>query len=147
MAFKTGVTQAEALADAKNQAAWAKQQCQAAVTQLQSNTNVNQIFQIVDNTRAAIGMLQRDSAVPGIVAYAQSQYNDGTYDVATEFTNMVNALNAVVTWVVSNMPKDGSGFLLAHTINADGSRVARVFTPAQTAGLTTALNAAIAQIV
>jgi hypothetical protein len=54
----------------------------------------------------------------------------------------------VVSWVVTNFPKDGSGFLLAKTFNADnsGRTVDRTFSAAQTAGLRTVLDTLIAAI-
>lgn len=148
MAFRTGVSLGDGFQDAKSQAAWIKNVMAQAVTVLAGNADSNFIFQLTDNLRSAITLLNRDSAVSGMPAYAQSQYNDVAYNVGTEFTNMVNALNACVSWVVTNFPKDGTGKLLAYTFNADnsGGRVPVSFTPAQTAGLTSALNSAIATI-
>jgi hypothetical protein len=147
MAFRAStITLDQGLRRAKEQALWIKQHHQSAVQTLTGNVNSNQIFQLIDNTAAVISMLQEDASVPGIAAYAQQQFNDPAYNVGAEFTAMVNALQAVVAWVVNNFPKDANGFLLSHTINANGSRTPRVFTPAQTAGLTTALNNAIVTI-
>ena len=147
MAFRaTQATQAQGLLTAMQQAAWIKQQAQGAVTMLASNVTANQVFQIVDNLRSPLQIFAQVAAIPGITAYAQAQFNDPTYDVATEFTGMVNAVSAVVSWVVTNFPKDSGGFAQAYTLAADGSRTAAVFTPAQTTGLTTAINAVISSI-
>ena len=146
MPFKTNQAQAVGFARAIDQAAWIKGRAQAAVLQLQGNVNSDQVFQMMDDLRSAISLFNAVSAIPGIGAYAQAQYNDNTYDVVAAFTGMVNAINAVVSWVVTNFPAGTGGFLQAYKINADGSRVPTVFTPAQTAGLTTALNNVIAQI-
>lgn len=146
MAFRTGVSLGDGFQDAKNQAAWVKGVMQSAVSTLTGTVDANFVFQLVDNVRAAISLLNRDASVSGMGAYAQAQYNDNTYDVATEFNGMVNALNGVISWVVTNFPKDTGQFLQAYKINADGSRAPATFTPAQTAGLTSALNSAIATI-
>lgn len=146
MAFRTGVSLGDGFQDAKNQAAWVKGIMQSALVNLAGTVDANFIFQLVDNIRAAISLLNRDASVSGMGAYAQAQYNDNTYNVATEFTNMVNALNGVISWVVTNFPKDTGQFLQAYKINADGSRAPATFTSAQTAGLTSALNAAVATI-
>jgi hypothetical protein len=148
MAFRASTaTQAQGLLSAMQQAVWVKQQAQAGITMLQGNVNANQIFQLLDNLRAPMGIFSSVAAIPGIATYAQSQFNDATYNVAAEFTSMTSALQAVIDWVVNNFPKGTGGFVQAYTINADGSRTPTVFTPAQTAGLTTALNAVVASII
>lgn len=136
----------KALNDAQNQAAWIKGICQQAVISLTGTVDANFVFQLLDNLRAAISMLNADAAVPGIAAYAQAQFSNSGYNISAEFTAMVNDLNSVVSWVVANFPKDTGNFLQAYTINADGSRTAATFTSAQTAGLTSALNTVIAEI-
>ncbi len=123
-----------------------KQRAQSAVATLASNVNATQVFQILDDIRSQLTVFNQVAAIPGIGGYAQAQFNDNTYNVATEFSAMVAAVQGVVDWTVTNFPKGAGGFLQAYTINADGSRTAAVFTPAQTAGLTTALNAVIASI-
>ena len=147
MAFKaTQATQAQGLMMAMRQAAWIKQEAQSAVAMLQSTVTANQIFQIVDNLRSPLQVFAQVAAIPGIAAYAQTQFNDPTYDVATEFTGMVNAVQGVVDWIVANFPKDAGGFAQAYTLASDGSRTPATFTPAQTAGLTTAINNVISSI-
>ena len=147
MAFRANTaTQAQGLLSAMQQAVFVKQSAQIAVQLLAGTVTANQVFQIVDNLRSPLQIFAQVAAIPGIAAYAQAQFNDATYDVATEFTNMVNTINAVVNWVVTNFPKDTGGFAQAYTLTADGSRTATVFTPAQTAGLTAAINAVIASI-
>jgi len=147
MAFRANTaTQAQGLLSAMQQAVFVKQSAQIAVQLLTGTVTANQVFQIVDNLRSPLQIFAQVAAIPGIAAYAQAQFNDATYDVATEFTNMVNTINAVVNWVVTNFPKDSGGFAQAYTLAADGSRTPVTFTPAQTAGLTTALNAVINQI-
>ena len=147
MAFRANTaTQAQGLLSAMQQAVFVKQTAQIAVQLLTGTVTANQVFQIVDNLRSPLQIFAQVAAIPGIAAYAQAQFNDATYDVATEFTNMVNTINAVVSWVVTNFPKDTGGFAQAYTIAADGSRTPVTFTPAQTAGLTAAINAVIAAI-
>lgn len=147
MAFRaTQATQAQGLMMAMQQAAWIKQQAQGAVTMLAGNVTANQVFQIVDNLRSPLQIFSQVAAIPGIAAYAQAQFNDPTYDVAAEFTAMVNAVQAVVDWVVANFPKDAGGFVEAYTLAANGDRTSATFTPAQTSGLTAAINTVITSI-
>jgi len=147
MAFRANTaTQAQGLLSSMQQAVFVKQSAQVAAQLLTGTVTANQVFQIVDNLRSPLQIFAQVAAIPGIAAYAQAQFNDATYDVATEFTNMVNTINAVVNWVVTNFPKDTGGFAQAYTLAADGSRTPVTFTPAQTAGLTAAINAVIGSI-
>ena len=147
MAFiATQATQAQGLMAAMQQAVWLKQQAQNGVALLTGVASANQIFQLMDNIRAPLTIFNQVAAIPGIAAYAQAQFDDPTYDVAANFTAMVNALNAVVAWVMANFPKDTGGFVQAYTLAANGDRVPVTFTSVQTAGLASALNTLIASI-
>lgn len=87
------------------------------------------------------------TAVTGMAAYAQAQTNDPTLDIAAAYTAMKNALTAARSWVLANYPKDVNGYLLDTKLNATtGVPEARLFTPAETAGLRTQLDAVIASI-
>jgi hypothetical protein len=85
------------------------------------------------------------AAVPGLVQYARDQKNNQSLNVVTEFNAMIAAIDAVTNWISTNFPKDGGGFILAATLGPEGP-VYRQFTPAQTAGLRTALDALIATV-
>jgi hypothetical protein len=147
MAFiASQATQAEALIKAMQRALWVKNVAQAAVDRLSSNTGADYILGILDNIRLARAELQTHASVPGIGAYAAAQLNNAGYNVASEFTAMTAAMQQVVSWVSTNFPKDGNGFILAYTMDASGVRIPRQFTPAQTSGLVTQLNALIATI-
>ena len=146
MAFPTGLTQAEGLIGAKNQARWVKGEAQNAVALLGGSVTSNQVFQMIDNLRSWVAYFNQVAAIPGIAAYAQAQYDNTGLDIVAEFTTMVNNIQACVDWVVANFPSDAGGFIEAYKLNADGSRTPATFTSAQTAGLTTALNNLIASI-
>jgi hypothetical protein len=92
--------------------------------------------------------LQAASSVSGIAAFAQEQIGDATFDIVASFTAMMAQIDATTAWFIANFPKDGSGFLLAKTFAAanNGRTQDRQFTPAQTAGLRTVLDALIATI-
>lgn len=86
------------------------------------------------------------AAVPGIAAYVAAQRGVTEQHVTAAFQDMTGAVNGAIAWVVANMPKDASGYLLARQIGAGGVMTYRSFTPAQTAGLRTALEAVEATI-
>lgn len=94
--------------------------------------------------------LQRAASTGGIAAYAQAQINDNTINIATEFSNMMTAIDGITSWIITNFPKDtvSGTFLLAKQFAGDnsGRTTDRTFTTAQLAGLRTALNTLIAAI-
>lgn len=81
------------------------------------------------------------SANPTFITFVQNQKASAQLNVASEFNAMLGAINTAAAWVVDNMPKQ-DGYVLT-TSFGDGVMVDRVFTPAQTAGLRTAIQAVI----
>lgn len=90
--------------------------------------------------------LNKAAAVPGIASYAQTQVNDGTFNVSSAFATMVAQLDAVRDWAISNYPKDGNGYLLDRTLGADGRWIDRQFSTATLASFRAQLDALIATI-
>ena len=90
--------------------------------------------------------LVESSNQSGILAYAHEQFDDVTIDLTTEFTALIAAIDAVITWIVDNFPSGTGGFLERYTIAADGTLTDRMFTTVQTAGLRTELQALFASI-
>jgi len=80
------------------------------------------------------------AAIPGISAYAQSQENDNTYNAATEFTAMTNAIAAVRDWLIANVSTTGWVTFATSGVST------KTFSTAATAGLRTQLNSLIAAI-
>lgn len=141
------VSLAEAWADARAAAANVKSRAQQASSLSAAGTLTGDAALSLSTFLADSKVqLQRDAAVSGIAAYAQSQVGDPALNVATEFSNLLAALDAVVAWVVANFPKDGTGRLLHQTLSAAGRPTSAPFTAAQTAGLRTALDSLIAAI-
>ena len=86
------------------------------------------------------------AATPGLATYAQTQENNGSLNITTEYTTMVAQIDATVAWIVANFPQDGSGFKLAFTMANDGTLVYRTFSTATLAGLRTTLDSLISTI-
>lgn len=121
-----------------------KQQAQVYLSTLTGgNVTTTFAFQVLDQTRNFITNMQTWSTVGGLDAYATGQGYSGT--MSADAATCVTAAQSVVTWVVNNFPSAG-GYLQAETLNTDGSRTQRQFTPAQTAGWQTAINNFIATI-
>jgi len=84
-----------------------------------------------------------------LASYAQAQINNNTINIATEFANMVAALDSVVAWVIANFPKTATtNELRAKTFTGDGSgrTVDVVFLAVDTASFRTQVDALIAAI-
>lgn len=121
-----------------------RQQANVYLNTLQAgNVASNFVYQVLDQTRNFTTNMQSWGAVSGLDAYATSQNYSGT--MSADVTTCVTAAQAMITWVVTNFPAQG-GFLQAESLNADGSRTLRQFTPTQTAGWQTAINNFIATI-
>jgi hypothetical protein len=54
--------------------------------------------------RADLETLTAGAASNGLQAYAQAQVNDPSLNIATEYTTMRNALDALTAWLVTNFP-------------------------------------------
>lgn len=123
-----------------------KAQAQNALASLQGGSvDSNFIFVMLDQLRNIISSLNSLKVIAGLDAYATAQGYTGS--LVSDCTNCANAASTCIAWIVANFPKDSTlAFLLSHTLNADGSRTPRLFTPAQTAGLQTNLQAFIATI-
>ncbi len=148
MAFKaSNVIPDKAFTDAKSIAVSVKRTAQRSATDFTSiGGDSNDIFGLLSsllNNRERLFDL-RDT--PGLGAYAQEQESDGTYDVVAEFNAMIALIDATTDALIAAIPKDGSGYLLMETINAEGSRVPRTFTVGNLSGIKDLLVALVAGI-
>lgn len=101
---------------------------------------------VISHLATVIPMLTTLAATPGLVTYARAQLNDNTYDIATEFTAMRTRMVSVLDNLVAMFPKDGNGFVLYETLDADGVFTVRTFTSAQVAPAVALLDTLIASI-
>lgn len=146
MPFPTTTTAQEAyysiLAQARQIKSYTASQIALATAGTCSAADILNYLTILASGNAA---MQQSAAIPGVAAYAQSASGNATLDVATEYSAMAAAIANVVTWVSANFPTSG-GFVLAQTLNADGTLAARVFTAASLTGYVTQLQALAATI-
>lgn len=140
-------TLADALANARSAATSIKAQAQALLAQIAAgSTSAAQLIAVPGYAAQWVTALNSYAAVPGMQAYAQAQLGNATLDITTAFTNMVSAIQAVASWLTANTPKDVNGNLLVMQYDANGNIVYATFTPAQLAGLVTALTGLVATI-
>lgn len=142
MTFRTDDVLANGLTEARNIAVQVKSRAQGDSAAMAAGDISGEVVRDLGVAMSLwLSRLNEIRAIPGIGQYAKDQYDDQTYDIALEFTAMTAALQSVVTWVQTNMPADGSGYLLLWKWTE-----VRMFSPAATAGLRTELDALIVTI-
>lgn len=143
MAFQASLR--AAYADATSRASQLKKLAQDTNVSLAAgNVSANVIKQMLQYCIDVKAANATTAAISGIAAYAKAQEGDANYDVAGAWTAMSNAIDAVVTQILSDVPASG-GYRLVETWNSSGVSV-RTFTPAQTANLQSRLTDLIATI-
>lgn len=110
-------------------------------SRISGGVNSDDLFTVADRLDRVWNELNDIRTTPGIGPYAQSQENDGAYDVAAEFTAFMGAIAAARDEIISAFPTQG-GYLLSHSYSGT-TRVPRQFTAVQLAGLSTLLQAII----
>ena len=125
-----------------------KAQAGNAIVSLQAeNVTTDFVFQCLDQLRSIVSSMAVYGAVTGLNAFALSALPGYSGTLTTDMAATSTAATNAINWVVSNFPKDSSQtYLLGHILNADGSRTPRTFTPTQTVGFVTLLQALIATI-
>lgn len=101
------------------------------------------VINLMRHMRIAHDVMSAAKAMPGLNEYAKNEFNDPLLDYVAEVNTALSAMLACYTWVNTNFPKDASGYLLKDKI-VNGVIENRIFTQAQTAGLSTALATLIA---
>lgn len=126
----------------------AKSQASAALTRMQGNVADSRfIFGFADSINSFITAANSLAGTPGLDEHASAEFYNYSGVLSTDISAAVTAARACNDWIVANFPKGGVGnYLLAETMNPDASRVARVFTAVELAGLITALQSFIATL-
>lgn len=125
-----------------------KSQAQNSLTLLQTqNVDTIFVFQLLDRLIHIISTLNAWRNTTGLDAYATSELPGYAGTLTADINGIISAAQACINWTVTNFPKDSTQtYILAESLNSDGTRTLRQFTPAQTAGLQTLIQALIATI-
>lgn len=137
-----------AWAQARTAAASVQQQATSLATQIGAGPVSSQTILNYCSFLAALNAtLTQCANVSGIVAYAQAQVGNPSLDVAGAFNTMQTALVAVITWIVTNFPKDTGNYLQAISgFTGAGVPIWVQFTQVQLSPLQTLLTALAATI-
>ena len=116
------------------------------VLQTQSVTTVF-VFQFLDQMGALISTLNTWKSTAGLDAFATANLPGYSGTLSADINTVITAGQACITWVFNNFPKDSTNtYILSETLNSDGTRTLRQFTPAQTAGLQTLVQSFVSTI-
>lgn len=136
---------AQGLTDAQNRAAHLKSlSTNTAAAMAAGPTSATIVLTTLSSLLGVKARLDAIAALPGMGPFAVEQLGQ---DVTFDFTAMSNAVDAVVAWIIANLPRaGGTGYLLVETMDAAGNRVPRMFTVAEMAPLKTRLDTLAATI-
>ena len=116
----------------------------ALITLQTQSVSTNFVFQFLDQMNGLISTLNTWQSTSGLNAYATANLPGYVGTLTADVTAVINSGQACIDWIVANFPKDSTNtWILAEKLNADGTRTQRSFTPTQTAGLQTLLQAFI----
>lgn len=107
------------------------------------NVSANAVLQIATRLQLSKVGLQGYVGDAAFLAFARQQFAAPALDLDARIADITDAMDAVVALIVSAFPtasQGGTAYILKDTLNADGSVSVRVFTPAQTAPLRTAIQ-------
>jgi hypothetical protein len=139
---------AYALNTVQNYAGQAKDRATSAIAAMAAaSVDTTFVFSLLDQLSGLIANLNAVKNTVGLNSYATTNVPGYAGTMTTDITTTVTAAQDCIAWVVANFPKDNTAvWLLGFQLNADGTRVPRSFSPAQTAGFRTALQNLLATI-
>ncbi len=111
-----------------------------------SGADSETILGVLAGLSASRAQLDILGQTPGLAQYARDQEGDQNYDAGAEFTSFMALVQTAGVAMAQAIPKS-AGYLLANTLDADGFRVPRTFTPAELATVISALDDIVAFIV
>ena len=117
-----------------------KSGCDDYIFRLASPIAASVILEILNRMSKAVVNLGNYIAYPGFDDMARAIIAGYTGSLSTDTQITITAMQNTANWVITNIPKDANGWVLVYKWNADGTITDRVFQPAQTAGLVTALQ-------
>ena len=97
-------------------------------------TEAREIINYAAGLKKAYDAIQTSKTATGLNDYAKTELSDANLDYVAEVTAVQDAMANCYAWVATNMPKDGSGYLLIEKF-VNGTIEPRTVTSVQTAGL------------
>lgn len=120
--------------------------CDDYVFRLAQPIEASLILDVLNRMSKAVVNLADYKATPEFDEVARKAIPGYAGSLSADIQATINAMQNTANWVIANVPKDASGWVLVYKWNADGTVTDRVFQPAQTVGLVTALQSISATI-
>lgn len=143
MAFRaTNAVTSDAYLGMKRTASQLKLNVDTFIQQVQtSDTDYGRIQAIYYTLKNADDRLDELKVTPGLATYAEEQEDDPAYDFQAEAQAMLVAITDAMTWIDTNIPVTNRSLKAIDQWESGATIVADFFTPAQTSGLQTLLQA------
>jgi hypothetical protein len=103
-----------------------------------AGTTADVVLNCMQGVKSARDILNAEKSTVGLNAYARLMYDNTALD-------FVAACDTLLAWMVTNIPKDGGGYLLLQQISG-GTIVWRSLTKPQLAGLVSQVDTLIAAL-
>ena len=104
------------------------------------------VLSLVSLLQTMIPPLQLAIDTPGVDVAAKAKYTDTNYEVYSNLTALIAKMNTTVTEIVTLIPKNGAGYILLMTLDANNAPKWRAYTGTQLTPVVTKLNEIIAMI-
>lgn len=129
----SGVTVAEAYAALRDKTINLKSYC----VQVQNSTTISctslrgMLGAAMNLAAYATGLSTQTGFTAALTSYVQQMVGDATLNVAADFSVSLTYLDALITAIIADLPKDGAGHLLDTTITSAGVISTVSLTPTQ----------------
>jgi hypothetical protein len=110
-----------------------------------AGTTADVVLNCMQGVKSARDILNAEKSTVGLNAYARLMYDNTALDFVAETNAVIAACDTLLAWMVTNIPKDGGGYLLLQQISG-GTIVWRSLTKPQLAGLVSQVDTLIAAL-
>lgn len=138
---------ADILSEIQNLSRNIKRRSQSVVEQSNAgDISAGMIIDLQTGLKSRLDRLNVLKTASGLATYAQEQFNDELFNIAAEFTAMLDAMQVALDQIKADLPVSAGGFVEELKIEADDTITRKTFTKPQTAGLRASLSALITTI-
>jgi len=114
--------------------------CDDYILRLANPVSASFILEILNRMAKAIVNLTEYKTAPAFDDVARAMLPGYAGSLTADTQTTINAMQNTANWVLTNVPKDANSWVLVYKWNVDGTITDRMFAPAQTATLVTALQ-------
>ncbi len=147
----TPITVAQAYDNLRNQTVNVQSYCRSITSALAAgDVSAQTVYALLSAASGlasyATGLSQVSGFIASMTSYVQQQTGNSTLDVTTSYSTSLTALQALITAIVTDYPKDAAGHVLDRVMDATGAISGVSLSSAQLPNTVTAINAWLATI-